>query len=97
MRYGEISRCKSKPETYLKKTFKKVKKLSKKVLTKQGQGGIIVKLSARAGSERSLKIEQQEIRSTKLIRSVYGDLVKKLENNTQKNSKEQSMLGIKRF
>ena len=77
--------------------FHNNQKNQKKVLTNLNTSDIIIKLSARAGSERSLKIEQQEIRSTKLIRSVYGDLVKKLENNTQKNSKEQSMLGIKRF
>ena len=41
-----------------KKKFKKVKKSSKKVLTKRGKSDIIQKLSARAGSDRSLKIEQ---------------------------------------
>ena len=50
-----------------KKSAKKVEKLLKKYLTKENGCDIIVKLSARAGSEEwSLKIEQQE-RSTKHI------------------------------
>ena len=45
-------------------TSKNLKKLCKKVLTRVERCDIIVKLSAGAGSDRSLKIEQQEI-STK--------------------------------
>ncbi len=48
----------------LEKTSKKLKKLLKKVLTREKGCGIILKLSRKKGSERSLKIEQQEI-STK--------------------------------
>ena len=46
------------------KKVKNLKKLCKKVLTRYKRCDIIVKLSAGAGSDRSLKIEQQEI-STK--------------------------------
>ena len=59
---------------FLEKFFKK---LSKKVLTRQKRCGIIVKLSARSGRERSLKIEQQE-RSTKHCEVRKTDLVKEL-------------------
>ena len=59
--------------------IKKVKKISKKVLTKERRGDIIVKLSPRGkpqgDSERSLKIEQQEIKVQSKIKRVYGSLV----------------------
>ena len=45
--YGNIRVHLPKRKSALEKNFKKSKKLLKKVLTKVGQGGIIVKLSPR--------------------------------------------------
>ena len=63
----------------LSKILKKSKKISKKVLTKERRGDIIVKLSPRGkprgDSERSLKIEQQEIKVQSERKRVYGSLV----------------------
>ena len=47
------------------KTLKKLKKSFKKVLTNAKGCDIITKLAARAGAQRSLKIEQQTRESTK--------------------------------
>ena len=71
--------------------IKKTEKNSKKVLTKQISSGIIVKLSPRGkplgNSERSLKIEQQEIESTKRTKKdacTEVSLILKLENILKK-------------
>ena len=55
-----------------------LKEILKKYLTSREHCGIIVKLSAIVGSERSLKIEQQEIstkhcevRNTNLVKEEY--------------------------
>jgi len=47
------------------KTSKKLKKVSKKVLTNRKRCAIIIKLATREASGRSLKIEQQTRESTK--------------------------------
>ena len=61
------------------KTEKKTKKLAKKGLTRRVWGGIMGELSSRGGSERSLKIEQQE-KKYKAKASMEISLI--LEENT---------------
>ena len=61
-----IKRSKNEPRiSPTKRKSKKFWKTFKKVLTNEKSGDIITKLSARAGSERTLKIEQRKTRYVK--------------------------------